>query len=85
MVKDDLPEVFAGLKNIKKNYVSYYLMPMYMYPELVTKMSPELKQRKQGKACFNFAKNDAALFRELRALTSAGMKRFRSQGLASLV
>jgi hypothetical protein len=77
------PLYLAGV-SIKKNYVSYYLMPAYMYPDLLTRISPALERRKQGKACFNFTKKDDALFRELRALTSAGMKRFRSQGLSAL-
>ncbi len=27
-------EVFFGAAQIKKNYVSFYLMPVYMFPEL---------------------------------------------------
>jgi hypothetical protein len=32
-------------------------------------MSPALKKRMQGKACFNFTAVDEALFKELAALT----------------
>jgi hypothetical protein len=35
-------------------YVSFYLMPVYMYPDLVDGISLELTKRKQGKSCFNF-------------------------------
>jgi hypothetical protein len=77
------PLYLAGV-SIKKSYVSYHLIPAYIYPDLVRKISRELRRRQQGKSCFNFTKKDAALFRELRALTGAGMKRFRSQGLSAL-
>ena len=40
----------AGIR-VGKSYVSYYLMPIYAMPELVTGVSPELKRRMQGKAC----------------------------------
>ena len=40
-------------------------------------MSPALKQRMQGKACFNFTSVDEALFTELAALTERGYKRFK--------
>ncbi len=66
----------AGTR-IGKNYVSYYLMPVYAMPELLTAASPELKRRKQGKACFNFTRIDEGLFAELAALTATGIERFR--------
>ncbi|HEX5808825.1 MAG TPA: hypothetical protein VFY25_09185, partial [Anaerolineales bacterium] len=37
-------ELFFGSAQIKKNYVSFYLMPVYMYPELLKHISPELKK-----------------------------------------
>src|SRR5690349_21367020 len=47
-------EVFFGAVHIKKNYVSYYLMPVYMFPDLLADLSPRLRKRMQGKSCFNF-------------------------------
>src|SRR5689334_631028 len=47
-------ELFFGSAQIKKNYVSFYLMPVYMYPELLKDVSPQLRKRMQGKSCFNF-------------------------------
>ena len=49
-------ELFFGAAQIKKNYVSFYLMPVYMYPDLLKNISPELKKHMQGKSCFNFKK-----------------------------
>src|SRR5690606_27210837 len=46
-------ELFFAAAQVKKNYVSFYLMPVYMYPDLLKKISPELKKHMQGKSCFN--------------------------------
>ena len=59
-----------------KNYVSFYLMSVYASPDLLKAMSPELKQRMQGKSCFNFKEIDKPLFAELKMLTKAGATRF---------
>jgi len=34
--------LFFGSAQVKKNYVSYYLMPVYMFPDLLEGISPEL-------------------------------------------
>jgi hypothetical protein len=72
-------ELFFGSAQIKKNYVSFYLMPVYMYPELLKDASPELKKRMQGKSCFNFKKVEPALFDELAALTHKGAEKYREE------
>ena len=59
---------FGGVQ-IKKNYVSYHLMPVYAQPDLLNDVSDNLKKRMQGKSCFNFTKIDEALFAELNQLT----------------
>jgi len=71
------PMYFAGVR-MGKNYVSYYLMSVYASPEFIRGMSPELKKRMQGKACFNFAEVDQKLFAELAQLTQAGFEKFKS-------
>jgi hypothetical protein len=72
-------ELFFGSAQIKKNYVSFYLMPVYMYPELLKDISPGLKKHMQGKSCFNFKKVEPALFEELAALTRKGAEKFREE------
>jgi hypothetical protein len=62
------PIYFGGVR-AGKAYVSYYLMPVYA-PEVQTGMSPALKKRMQGKACFNFTSVDDELFDELRSVTA---------------
>ena len=69
------PLYFAGA-NIKKNYVSFYLMTIYGSPEERAKISPALKMRMQGKACFNFTSTEPGLMKELAALVRSGSKRF---------
>ena len=72
------PLYFAGLRT-GKNYVSFHLLPVYGAPELLKGMSPALKKRMQGKACFNFTTIDEACFAELSRLAAAGLKLFKSQ------
>lgn len=72
--------LWFGAVQIKKRYVSYHLMPVYVNPELLDDLSPALKKRMQGKSCFNFSNIDAALFQELAILTEAGFKDYRARG-----
>ena len=65
---------------IKKNYVAYHLMPVYVFPELLSGISPELGHRMQGKSCFNFKATDQTLFRELEQITAAGYQRYKEAG-----
>ena len=74
MIGSNKKPIFFGAVQIKKNYVSFHFMPVYMNPVLLNSMSPQLKKRMQGKACFNFAKPDDALFAELKALTQKGVE-----------
>ncbi len=72
-------QLFFGSAQVKKNYVSFYLMPVYMYPDLLKDISPELKKRMQGKSCFNFKKVEPDLFEELRELTQKSVERFQKE------
>ena len=74
-------EMFFGSVTVGKRYVSYHLMPVYVFPELMDEVSPGLKKRMQGKSCFNFTKVDERLFDELERLTQAGFERYREEGL----
>ncbi|MCH9027268.1 MAG: hypothetical protein IIA05_09155 [Proteobacteria bacterium] len=72
--------MFFGAVRITKSYVSYHLMPVYVFSELLSGISPELKRRMQGKSCFNFKSPDQELFRELAELTTAGYRRYKEAG-----
>lgn len=73
--------IFFGAVNIKKNYVSFHLMPVYVFPELLINISPGLKKRMQGKSCFNFKKIETSELKELEILTSQGFKAFKKEKL----
>ena len=91
--KDDAAELYVDTKHIQKNkkplffaavqikkaYVSFHLMPVYVKPELLETISPELEARMQGKSCFNFAEVNKPLFKELAALTKAGFASYKDQ------
>lgn len=78
--KKDENLYFASVE-IKKNYVSFHLFPVYMYPELLDDITPELRKNMQGKACFNFKKPDAELVVQLKTLTERGFKKFEERNL----
>jgi hypothetical protein len=77
--KNKLP-LFFGAVQIKKSYVSLHLFPVYVFPDLLEAISPELRKRMQGKACFNFTAVDEPLLTELGSLIDAGMQRFAEVG-----
>ncbi len=72
-------ELFFASVQVKKTYVSFYLMPIYMCPDLVKGISPGLKKHMQGKSCFNFKKVEKSLFEELSQLTKQGYERFMKE------
>ena len=73
--------LFVAAVQIKKNYVSYHLLPLYMNPALQKKVSPELKKRKQGKACFNFTEIAPEQIRDIAGLTSECIEVFKNPKL----
>jgi len=77
IMKNKKPMFFAGVR-AGKSYVSFHLMPVYAFPDLLAGISPELKKRMQGKACFNFTAVDEKLFKELAKLTRIGFAKFTS-------
>jgi hypothetical protein len=42
----------------QKNYISLYLMPVYVFPELKAKLDASGKKLKCGKSCVNFKRAD---------------------------
>jgi hypothetical protein len=64
-----------GSVRLGKAYVSFHLMPIYMCPALMKSISPALKQRMQGKTCFNFKTGpEPELIAGLTRLTEAAFK-----------
>ena len=77
--KDGYRIYFGGV-DIKKNYVSAHLFPVYTDPSLLDGISADLRKRMQGKACFNFKKLDEPLLAELRRLIDTGAARYKAEG-----
>lgn len=80
-MKNKKPMYFGSVK-INRSYVSFHLMPVYVFPELIDKISPDLKRRMQGKSCFNFKIVDDVLFAELTKLTEDGYLKYKQAGYA---
>ncbi len=70
---------WLGAVRIGKAYVSYHLVPVYMFPDLLAGISDRLRKRMQGKGCFNFTAVDEDLLAELAQLTATGVARFWAQ------
>jgi len=96
VVQDDTPEhyylntskqddkgrpIFFGAVTISKRYVSYHLMPVYVYPDLLEDIPPDLRKRMQGKSCFNFTSLEPGLVKALDDLTKRGFERYRDGGM----
>jgi hypothetical protein len=71
-------ELFFGAVQVRKNYVSYHLMPVYVFPGLLDSISPRLRKRMQGKSCFNFKSVNEEIFTELEQLTQKGYEMFKT-------
>jgi len=69
---------FGGVE-IKKNYVSFHLIPVYANAALREALSPSLRKRMQGKSCFNFTAIDPVHVKELAAVTKKGFAGFIKQ------
>jgi len=65
---------------IGKSYVSYHIMALYMNTSLQNSISKELKNRMQGKTCFNFKTVNEELFKELDQLTVKSIDSFKKMG-----
>jgi hypothetical protein len=70
--------LFVSAVQIKKNYVSYHLLPLYMNPALLKKVSPTLKKRMQGKACFNFTEITSEQVQDISDLTRVGIEHLKN-------
>jgi hypothetical protein len=70
-----------GSVAIRKGYVSYSLMPIYLFPDLADDVSEELEARRRGHSCFHFKSIDPNQARQLAALTKAGFERYKKEGL----
>lgn len=60
-------QMFAAAQ-IKKNYVSFHLFPVYCQPHLLEDVPQVLLKRMQGKSCFNFKTVEQIPAEDLKSL-----------------
>ena len=68
--------IWFGGAEIKKNYVTFHFIPIYVAPALVKTLPPLLQKRMQGKGCFNFTAIEPAQVKALKTLTKKGFDGF---------
>lgn len=67
--------LYFGSVRLGKAYVSFHLVALYMCPVMGKSVTPALKKRMQGKACFNFkAPPEPELMADLKKLTAEAVK-----------
>ncbi len=76
-LSSDKPQMF-GVVQVKKNYTSFHLFPVYTHPDLLKDVSDELRKRMQGKSCFNFKKADQVPVAELEKLIGRAYETLRN-------
>ena len=76
--------MWFGAVQARQDHVSVHLMPVYSHPALLGAVSDELRERMQGRSCFNFTPQNVTpqLLGELSQLVDLGMERYRADGLA---
>ena len=72
--------LFLGSAQVRKRYVSFHLMPVYVFPNLLDGIG-DLRKRMQGKSCFNFRTLGNDQVARLPALARAGYERYRDEGM----
>jgi hypothetical protein len=79
-IQQNKKPLFFGAVQVKKRYVSFHLMPVYVDPGLLAGISEGLRKRMQGKSCFNFTQSEPALFKELAMLAQLGFAKYKERG-----
>lgn len=77
---DNGQPLFFGSAQIRKNYVSFHIMPVYVFPELLEDIG-NLRKRMQGKSCFNFTSLDDDQAAALVELVRRGYERYADAGM----
>ncbi|MHA2224807.1 MAG: hypothetical protein ACXAC8_06360 [Candidatus Hodarchaeales archaeon] len=60
----------------QKNYVSFYLMPIYSHPELSENLDQDLKKDLKGKSCFNIRKKTPRTLELIEDVLEKGIKKY---------
>jgi hypothetical protein len=63
----------------QKNYVSFYLMPVYSHPELLKEIDQDLKKDLKGKSCFNIKKTTSESLDQLEDILEKGIRLYKEE------
>lgn len=74
------PEVYFGAVIIQGNYVGLYLMHVYVKPERLNNIAPELKKLLKGKSCFHIKTLDNNLIKQVEAAVKDGIECYKKLG-----
>jgi hypothetical protein len=66
-------EIYFGAAIIQGNYVGLYLMHVYVKPERLQNIAPELKKLLKGKSCFHIKTLDNKLIKQVEAAVKDGI------------
>lgn len=73
--------LFFGAVRSRTSYVSFQLMPLYVFPKFAASAPLSLRGHMHGKSCFKFTRPDPALIRQLERLTAQGFRQYERAGL----
>ena len=61
----------------QKNYVSFYLSPIYSHPDLYGNINEDLKRFLKGKSCFNITKTSPQLLNGIEDVLKKGIDKYK--------
>lgn len=74
-------EVYFAEASIKKDYVGFYFMPIYIAPEELKKvLGPELLKLLKGKSCFHVKHLDEKLTAQIGDALKMGYEMYKQKG-----
>lgn len=77
--RKEAPMYFTSVK-ILKGYVGFYLMFLYIEPEMTAMIHPNLLKLLKGKSCFQIKKMDDTLMDQIGEALAAGLVFYKQKG-----
>lgn len=77
--RKEAPMYFTSVK-ILKGYVGFYLMAIYIEPEMKTAFHPDLLKLLKGKSCFHIKKMDDTLMDQIDAALAVAFTFYKQKG-----
>ncbi|KQB99027.1 hypothetical protein [Pedobacter sp. Hv1] len=77
--RKEAPMYFTSVK-ILKGYVGFYLMSLYIEPELKAMLHPDLLKLLKGKSCFNIKRMDDTLMAQIDEALAVTFTFYKQKG-----